>query len=77
MQRNAADTIFSSQQNMGTSAIFDDDDDEIKDLTLEAKASDHVELVDIFQDEGHRVGAYALWDSCASVYEASSLLSLV
>lgn len=48
---------------MAASTIFDDDDEETKDLHLESKTADHAELVDIFQDEGHRVGAYALWDA--------------
>merc|ERR1712178_547732 len=26
-----------------------------------------VELIDVFQDEGHRVGAYALWDAFLDV----------
>ena len=35
--------------------------------------SDNAEMVDIFQDEGHRVGAYALWDAFVDVIHDSDL----
>lgn len=33
----------------------------------------HVEKIDIFQDEGHRVGAYALWDAFVTLVNDSDL----
>eukprot|EP00634_Sargassococcus_sp_CCMP2135_P009750 CAMPEP_0198653902 /NCGR_PEP_ID=MMETSP1467-20131203/7348_1 /TAXON_ID=1462469 /ORGANISM="unid. sp., Strain CCMP2135" /LENGTH=1651 /DNA_ID=CAMNT_0044389879 /DNA_START=6 /DNA_END=4961 /DNA_ORIENTATION=+ len=42
---------------------------ELKAATMDS----YVECIDIFQDEGHRVGAYALWDSFVDLVHDSDL----
>lgn len=39
-----------------------------------ATMTEHVEFIDIFSDEGHRVGVYALWDAFVELVHDSDLL---
>ena len=74
MQRNAADAIFGGDNgDVGASTLFDDEDDEALAADKHLEANNHAELVDIFQDEGHRVGAYALWDAFVDIVHDADL----
>lgn len=71
MQNSSMDDVFAetADPRAGFTKKHHKKNHEIEDATLKS----HAEFVDIFQDEGHRVGAYALWDAFVSLVNDSDL----
>ena len=42
-------------------------------ISAERRLDEYVEMIDIFQDEGHRVGAFALWAAFVNVVDHGDL----